>query len=151
MAFNFRLEKVLKFRRRVVEQCTREVATANRVVEQIKSKLENLEADIHRMYEANAMELNLTLKVEELISRGHWLDHLEALHREVESELFTAEQEVAQLRLKLNEAWRDQEVLESLKRKQKAEWQEGQRKLENQELDEIGQIRADRQRREKVS
>ncbi len=53
--------------------------------------------------------------------------------------------------LKLNEAWRDQEVLERLKQKQKEEWQEQQRKFENQELDEIGQIRADRQRREKVS
>ena len=151
MAFEFRLEKVLQFRRRVMEKHTRDVAVANRVVSAIKEKLDSLAEDVDRLLQDNLMEMNLTLDVGALINRGHWLDHLEALQDEVEKELETAEQELADQRALLTQAWQDLDVLERLREKQKTLWIEEQRKLENKEMDEIGQIRADRSQREKVS
>jgi len=151
MAFEFRLEKVLKFRRRVMEKHTRDVAVANRVVTAINEKLDSLNEDIDQLLHDNSREMNLTLNVEALINRGHWMTHLEDLHDETEKELETAEQELTDQRALLTQAWQDLDVLERLREKQKTLWIEEQRKFENKEMDEIGQIRAERNQREKVS
>jgi len=151
MPFEFRLEKVLKYRKRVVEKHTRDVGIANRVVTAINEKVQEVENDITELLNANRMEINTTLNVETMISRGHWLAHLEVLQVELEKELATAEAELNQQRALLASAWQDQEVLERLREKQKNLWIENQRKLENKDLDEIGQLRADRRQREKVS
>ncbi len=151
MGFKFRLEKVLKFRKRVVEQHTREVAEANRVVSSISEKLKFIENDIDEILNKNLTEMNTALCVESLISRNKWMQHLETLAEEVESERQIALEELSDRRAQLTGAWQDLEVLKMLRQKQKQQWIEEQRKLENKELDEIGQIRADRQHREKVS
>ena len=151
MPFEFRLEKVLKYRKRVVEKHTRDVGEAQLVVNAIVDKVMAMEDDINQLLDANNMEINTTLNVEVMISRGHWLTHLEDLQVELEKEQATAENELDQQRLLLAQAWQDQEVLERLREKQKNLWLEQQRKLENKELDEIGQLRADRQQREKIS
>ncbi len=151
MAFEFRLEKVLKFRRRLMEKHTRDVAEANRIVVGINEKLDSLAEDVDRLLNDNLHEMNLTLDVGAMISRGYWLDHLEALQEEIEEDLIVAESEMEKRRSLLTQAWQDQEVLERLREKQKTLWLEEQMKLENKEMDEIGQIRADRHQREKVS
>ena len=151
MAFVFRLEKILKYRQRLLELQTREVAKASRVLEAIGARIADLEDQIRLQMETEATELNRTLSVENLINRGQWVDHLELLQDEVRQELETARGELEGERKKLNAAWRDLEVLQQLKEKQKEAWEEEQRKRERQDLDELGQIRADRDRREKVS
>jgi flagellar export protein FliJ len=151
MAFEFRLKKVLKYRSRIVEKNTREVAEANRVVVGITEKLNRLAQDIHRLLSENLTEIDRPLNVDALISRSGWLNHMEGLQAEAEGELRLAQDELAQRRDVLTQSWRDLEVLERLREKQKSQWLDDQRKLENKDLDEIGQIRADRMQREKVS
>lgn len=151
MPFEFRLERVLKFRRRVMEKHTRDVAEANQVINSINEKLDSLAEDVDRLLNDNRTEMSITMDVSAMISRQLWLEHLDALQDEVEKELDTANEELATQRALLSQAWQDQEVLERLKIKQKTLWQEEQRKLENKEMDEIGQIRSERSQREKVS
>ena len=151
MAFEFRLDKVLKYRKRVVEKHTRFVAEANRVVVGINEKMDALNVDIDQLLKTNNSEMNITLNVESLIAQGQWLAHLEDMLEALENELAEADLELSRQRLLLTSAWRDQEVLERLREKQKATWQEMQNKVEIKELDEIGQIRSDRRKREKVS
>ncbi len=151
MAFEFRLEKVLKFRRRIMEKQTRQVAEADRVVKAIEQKLEALSEDMENLLNKNLQEMNLTLNVSALISRSYWMDHLEDLEAEIQTELDAARGELTVQHALLTQAWQDQEVLERLKEKQKLLWQEELRKLDNKEMDEIGQVRADRSQREKVS
>jgi len=151
MPFKFRLEKVLKYRRRLLELQTRQVAQANLVVEAIGQRLLDLDGQIRRQVEAERPGLNRTLSVEDLISRGRWIDHLEQQRGAVEKEQQEARADLESERDKLTDAWRDLEVLEQLQKKQKEAWEEEQRKRERQDLDELGQIRADRNRREKVS
>jgi len=151
MPFKFRLEKVLKYRRRLLELQTRQVAQANLVVEAIGQRLLDLDGQIRRQVEAERPGLNRTLSVEDFISRGRWIDHLEQQRGAVEKEQQEARADLESERDKLTDAWRDLEVLEQLQKKQKEAWEEEQRKRERQDLDELGQIRADRNRREKVS
>ena len=151
MPFEFRLEKVLKYRKRVVEKHTRHVAEANRIVVGMGEKVEGLTLDIQELLDDKRMGMHTTLDVESLISRGQWLAHLEDMLTELENELATAQAELSNQRSLLTGAWQDQEVLERLREKQKNKWIQEQSKREIKELDEIGQIRADRIQREKVS
>jgi len=151
MPFEFRLEKVLKYRKRVVEKHTRDVAQANRTVVGIQEKVQAMGEDIHQVLQAKGQELHSTMNVETLIARGQWLAFLEDMLKEMEIDLATAQAELSRQRGFLTSAWQDLEVLERLREKQKTMWFEEQGKLENKDLDEIGQIRADRSQREKVS
>lgn len=151
MAFRFRLQKVMDYRRRLMEKQTREVARANRVVEAIEEKLDELDRQIDGQQQAEATEMHRTLSVENLMGRGQWVAYLQRLREEVEEERERAEQEREVEREKLTAAWRDLEVLEQLRHKQEEAYEAEQRRREKQDLDELGQIRADRRRREKVS
>ncbi len=151
MPFEFRLDKVLKYRKRVVEKHTRQVAEASRIVVDIVGKMEGLTRDIGRLLEDNPREIQTALDVETLIFRGRWLTHLEDRLAELDNELAKAKTELSNQRSLLTNAWQDQEVLVRLRDKQKNIWLQDQHKREIKELDEIGQIRADRSQREKVS
>ncbi len=151
MPFEFRLEKVLIYRKRVVEKHTREVAQANRTVVGIQEKVQGMGDDIHKVLQVNGQEMHSTMNVETMITRGQWLAYLEDMLKELEIDLASARAELSRQRGFLTSAWQDLEVLERLREKQKTMWLEERGKLENKELDEIGQIRADRSQREKVS
>ncbi|MFT7700297.1 MAG: flagellar export protein FliJ, partial [Candidatus Krumholzibacteriia bacterium] len=57
--------------------------------------------------------------------------------------------ELDNTQLALQEAWRNKEILERLREKQQEQWRADQAKIERQDLDEIGQIRSEMQRRAK--
>ncbi len=151
MPFNFRLEKVLKFRRRIMEKHTREVARADRAVWAVQKKMDNLAEDVDRLINNNLSSMDLNLDVPAMISRGHRLDHLGIMQDEVRKEVDEAQVELSHQRSLLTKSWQDLEVLQRLRAKQKLLWQEEKRMLENKEMDEVGQIRADRLQREKIS
>ncbi|PID80534.1 flagellar export protein FliJ [bacterium DOLJORAL78_65_58] len=151
MAFRFRLEKVLQYRRRLLEEQTREVAAANRAVEAIDQRLADLAEQVQQQLTTETAGPNPSLSVAHLMNRRQWLDHLERRRETVRQERATAQDALAEARKKLNAAWRDLEVLEQLKKKQRQAWAQRQEKREQQALDEQGQIRAHRNDGEKVS
>lgn len=148
MAFRFRLEKVLKYRRRVMEQQTRKVAEANRVVEQFQARRREVTERLNRL---RATPLVGVLQVQDLIQRGHWCDHLAAEEENLLQKVEDAKRELASQRELLTKAWQEREVLEKLKKKKKEQWVLELEKRQMKDLDEMGQIRADRLQREKVS
>ena len=141
----------MRFRHRIMEKHTRDVAAAGRVVSGIQENLDHATAEVDRLLNDNNMELQTTLDVKAMMARGHWLDHLGDLQEEISKELEQANVELTNQRALLAQAWQDLDVLEKLREKQKKLWFEEQRKLENKEMDEIGQIRAERNQREIVS
>ena len=148
MAFRFRLEKVLTFRKRIVDQKSLEVGAAGRVVVGIQSRMAGVKDEMaHLLTGPRGLEVD----VFHMTRRRHWLDHLANSLSGLEIQLVEAERELDNRRAELTEAWRDLEVLKRLKERQQTAWADEQFKRENQDLDEIGQIRADRQRREKLS
>lgn len=151
MAFQFRLEKVARYRRNLVDERGREVAEVNRIVAGLKAQIEAVNTDISRHLQDFSDEAAPVVSVQGMMSRTMWVSHLEEMREEFSEELIQANEELNQRRERLNEAWRDLEILNKLREKQEAAWRDEQFKRENQDLDEIGRIRAERQRRSKVA
>jgi len=151
MAFVFRLEKVAHYRQQLVDEQSRCVAAAARVVTELQGRIAALEDDMRQYLAEFNDESSNIVNVQGMIARTMWVTHLEKMRDEFAVDLQGAQMELGHQRAELKVAWRDLEVLNKLRKKQKAEWQIEQQRRENLVLDEIGQIRADRQRRSKVA
>jgi flagellar export protein FliJ len=151
VAFRFRLEKVARYRQLLVDEQGRRVAEAGQAVQALLGRIAALDADIG----ANLVDFNddspPAVSVQGMLARTLWVSHLDRLRDEAVLELQGARAELAARQERLNAVWRDLEVLNKLREKQKAEWRHEQEHREKLELDEVGQIRADRQRRSKVA
>ena len=151
MAFKFRLEKVARYRQKLVDEQGRRVAEANRVVTSLQVRIDAVNEDIARHLSEFSDVNDAVISVQGMMARTMWVTHLEKMREDFACELQGANEELARQRKDLNDVWRDLEVLNKLREKQKSAWQAEQLKRENRDLDEVGQIRADRQRRSKVA
>ena len=149
MAFRFRLDKVLNYRQKIVDQVSREVGEAARVVAQFNTRMVELQGQIDALLAEQKFCGHLD--VQALNQRQIWIAHLGQRMQMLVRERDRAMAELDNRRARLTAVWRDLEVLKKLKERQKASWQQEQLRRENQDLDEIGQIRADRQQREKLA
>jgi len=149
MAFRFRMEKVLDHRQRILDEKSRAVGEAARTVSVLAARAEEIRRDISFLL-AGGQE-TAAADPQQMRQRRLWLDFLgETLVRH-EEELAQAESVLAERRKLLTAAWRDREVLRKLKARQKEDWEQEQRRRERRELDEIGQVRAERLGREKLA
>jgi len=151
MGFTFRLEKIMKLRRRAVDQQALVVADANRALTEICDSLAELEVEIVRQKDDPQRMSDRAISVQDLVAKTSWLQHLLRMQETHLAARDQAEANLAGERRKLTETWRDLEVLVKLKERQHDDWRCSQDKLEKRELDEIGQIRADRRRRQDTS
>ncbi|MDX2474007.1 MAG: flagellar export protein FliJ [Candidatus Krumholzibacteria bacterium] len=151
MAFRFRLEKVAQFRQKLVDEQGRRVAEANRAVVALQARIAAVDEDLSEHLKDFSDANDAVVSVQGMMARTMWVSHLDEMRAEFSRGLQAAQAELAQQRTSLNEVWRDLEVLNKLREKQKAAWLADELKRENQDLDEVGQIRADRQRRSKVA
>lgn len=151
MPFRFRLAKVLKVRRRTLEQRTREVAAAEREHQLCREREERLADACRRLVQAAPPAAGSLLDVRDLAEQALRLRSLQDQHRAAALVTRAAGLELERRRELLTTAWRDVEVLRKLEERQRAQWEEEQRRLEGRVLDEIGGLRADRLRRSKVS
>jgi len=151
MPFRFRLEKVARYRQKLVDEQSREVATALRVVSGIQARIAALDEDISGHLHDFGDQDGVVISVQGMMARTMWVSHLEDRREEFAQNLVAAERELARHRDRLSELWQDLEVLKKLREKQAGLWRDEQHKRDRHDLDEIGQIRADRQRRSKVA
>lgn len=150
MGFKFRFERIVQHRQRLIDEQGRAVALAGKNVAQVQGRIDALNQKIvihqHQHLSRNGEAVDLA----GMISRTRWVAHLAAQMELATEELSLVQAELDDAQLKLQEAWRNKEILEKLRLKQHAQWRVEEAKLERQELDEIGQVRADRQRRARV-
>lgn len=151
MPFRFRLEKVLKVRRRVLEQRTREVAEAGRAHQRCLDREAALAAEYGRLSASAPAAAGAVLDVRDLAELALRLRRLGDERREAAQVTRLAELELERRRQLLTAAWRDVEVLRKLEERRRDQWEEEQRRDEARLLDEVGGLRADRLRRSKVS
>ena len=149
MAFRFRLEKVLRVRQELVDQQSRRLGEAQMVASGLEQDYRDIQAQVQLIMTSETPPQGISTS--DLTQRRHWLDHLGRAQIKLGEELDRARTVVNLEREKLTEAWRDLEVLKKLKERQKTAWQDEQNRQESRELDEIGQMRSDRARREKLS
>ncbi len=145
MGFAFRLEKVLKYRQRIVDLQARRVALAQKKVGALAAIRNGLDRSVAAQLADHPGAGPLL--VWDLQAKTAWLGHLRRKIAGVDKELKVARGELLREQENLNAAWRDLEALQQLRRKQKAAWIHEQETREGKELDEVGQIRADRARR----
>ena len=146
MAFHFRLQKVLDHRQRLVDQQSSRVGEAAAGVAVARGDVDDVDREVAAFLAQGAG--TEVLSVVQLTQRRHWLDHLEGRRQTLSVSLEEAEGRLAREREELTRLWRDLEVIKKLRVSKKNDWEAENRRRENQELDEIGQIRADRQKRE---
>lgn len=151
MAFTFRLEKIARYRQKLVDDQGREVAQALRLVGDHEARLRSIGEDITAQVSGLAAPGQTKLTVQEMMARTAWISHLEELREEIAHDLQHARQDLVRHRERLNELWQDLEVLKKLRSRQEQAWRERQAKRESRDLDEIGQLRAERALRSKVS
>ncbi len=148
MAFTFRLESVLKYRQKIVDDRGREVSVAQAALAAVQSDLRELDREIRCHLEGPT---GRDLRVQDMVAKTAWLEFLGRRRRKLQGEMESAREVLARTREELNSAWRDLEVLKQLKQRRKSEWLREMETLERKELDEIGQIRADRARRSELA
>lgn len=140
--FKFRLEKVLQHRQRHVDACARSVVEAEQVLRQAEVALDEARRAI-RCHDAAAAEARQgAVNAGGLQQQLTWRDQLLAGQMSREDSRDEAVAALAAAQKTLQEAWRDREVLERLRAKQYEEWKHEQARRHQQELDEVGSIRA---------
>ncbi len=148
MGFSFRLASVLKYRQRIVDQEGREVALAQQTVAAAQARLRELEGEIQRHLDRTGGQ---DLRIRDMAAKAAWLEYLGHERERLQARLAQARLELAKAQARLNEAWRDLEVLKQLESKRRGEWVREQEVAARKELDEIGQIRAERARRSEIA
>lgn len=140
--FVFRLEAVLRLRKRAEEERQRAVAAAVGRVEERRRLLTRLvqrgEVETRRLRAAMREE---TLPVDAVLNCRAWIGRLRRECVGVMQELADAEQALAVERARLAEAAKQRKVLEKFKERRAAEYRRAQDRAETAFLDEIGVTR----------
>jgi len=148
MPFTFRLQSVLKYRQRIVDDKGRAVAEARGEVARWAGRLNEIDAEIRDQEDGRQVG---GLNVRDLVAKTAWLEHLRRRRRDCERGLTGAREQMEAAREELRSSWRDLEVLNQLRQKQERAWTAEQEALERKELDEIGQIRSARAQRSELA
>lgn len=141
MGFRFRLDTVLKHRRRDMEDKAREIAILENRLASARRALAGLEDRLREFHHQDDSQYGAKLHVGDLMAKSAWLARMGDRLRQAEQEIADLESRRGNLRSGLEEAWRQCEVLEKLKARQKAEYDRGASRRSTMEMDEIGSVR----------
>lgn len=137
--FRFGLEKVLEYRRRLVDLRARDLAAAESRAAALAVRIAEVRAEQERCAADGGARADLDVVA--LAARTAWVARLDRVIAGIRLERATALAAVAAARAALQEAWRDREVLAQLRQRRHTEWQLEQNRREIAELDEIGGLR----------
>lgn len=151
MSFKFRLEKVLNFRQLVVDRRSCELAATNSRVKILRQQLADMEEHLAELARRPLPHDEENPRVGLLDGRFQWGVHLHGLSQELDAKLAGALEDFHSCQAKLKESWRDLKVIQNLKERQQDQWDHEMRKRETRELNEVGQIQADRRSRSRLS
>jgi flagellar export protein FliJ len=140
--FRFRLERVLQHRCREVDARSREVAAAQHVLQEAEQRRDEAQRQLLQCRADSAARRQEGLDATALEQAAAWQQELAARCRACEELVAGARRNFAAAREGLQQAWRDREVLERLRERQRLEWEQEQARRERRALDEIGAIRA---------
>ncbi len=150
MPFRFRLQKVLDARQRRVDAVAGGLAVARRRTATIVEEAQCLDLEIDRL-QGSQDRVETAFPIARRRQLLAWLEHLAGQRSSLQAQLAEARAQEGRLHQEMTSAWQDLEVLKKLEDRQRKQWYAEQLKRENHEMDEMGVLRADRFRREKVS
>ena len=140
--FRFRFARLLKYRQNIVEERAREVKAAAEDLAMTKRSEQEALQQIVRLTRQCASGREQS---PDAARQGLQADFLAAWRRDLDTlrqRQVDAAEALAAAQEGLVTAYRDQEVMEQLERRQRQTWETEQRRRERKLLDEIGSIRA---------
>lgn len=140
--FRFRLERVLQHRQREVDARSRDVADALARVQEAEARRDAAARELQRHRYEGARQRQGNLDAMTLQQQATWQDELAHRQQTCADAVSAARDTLAVAQQRLQEAWRDREVLERLRDRQQGEWRQEQARRERRALDEIGSIRS---------
>jgi flagellar export protein FliJ len=140
--FRFRLDKVLRHRRRLVDAAARDLAEATATMNAAQARVAETAERIADFVEAAARARQTDLDPRRLVAERGYRDFLEAQKARHDADLAAAVDQREGARERLVAAHRDQQVLERLEERQRQAWEGEQARRERRQLDEVGAIRA---------
>jgi flagellar export protein FliJ len=140
--FRFRLDKVLRHRRRLVDAASRDVAAAAAAAQAARERAAEVARRLEDFIETAARARLTDLDPQRLGAECRFRDVLEAQRSRSEADIVAALALLEEARDRLVEAHRNQQILERLEAKQRQDWELEQVRLERRQLDEVGAIRA---------
>lgn len=140
--FRFRLERVLQHRQRQVDARSRDVAVAQADLQQAEATVADALVQLRRYRAEVAARRRGELDAASLQQHTGWQDELVTRQSVAEARVEESRQQLATVQGHLQQAWRDREVLERLRQRQRQEWEQEEVRRERRALDEIGAIRS---------
>jgi len=140
--FRFRLERVLQHRQREVDARSREVAAIQRALQEREDRLAQAGRQLQQCRAELAARRHGELDPGALQRATAWQEELVTRRQTAEQDLAAARLDLNAAQERLQQAWRDREVLERLRQRQRQEWQQEEARRERRALDEIGAIRS---------
>jgi flagellar FliJ protein len=140
--FRFRLERVLQHRQREVDARSRDVATTQLAVQEAEAARIAADRQLQQCRADLAAGRQGRLDATALQRATAWQDELVSRCESAQENLESARRALIAAQERLQQAWRDREVLERLRSRQRQEWQQEQERREQHALDEIGSIRS---------
>jgi len=140
--FAYRLEPLLKLRRRYEDEQKRVVAARLREISVLEQRQQVLEQEIVRQAEAMRRALGAgEVEMEHLRMSRHWMLRLRRGVLETDAALSAERALLAAERQALAEARKNTKVLERLKERRREEWWTAWQRREQAELDEMNTLR----------
>lgn len=140
--FRFRLERILLYRQRQVDACTREVAMVQARLQAAEEAAAAAADELDRSRRRAADDRLATLDPVTMARQLAWHEALQVRAHTQKQAAAALANEVQAARGRLQEAWQDREVLQQLKERQRQEWLRCAARRERREQDETGSIRA---------
>jgi flagellar export protein FliJ len=141
MGFRFRLDTVLRHRGRVVDDRSREVAAAEDRLRRLDDQVLELERDLKQAYAEEKFPEGSPLHLGDLVAKRRWLEHLGNRKDQMTTLRDHAEADRDQARRRLQEAWRQHEVLDRLRTRREKNHRDRQVRMETLAMDEIASVR----------
>jgi flagellar FliJ protein len=146
--FRFRLDKVLRYRGRLVDAAARDVVAATVSAQAAQTLVAEIAERIADFIETAARARQTDLDPRRMVAEGGFRDVMEAHRVRSDVDLVAALGHLETAREQLVEAHRQRQILERLEEKQRQAWVVEQVRLERRQLDEVGSIRAAAERQE---
>ncbi|SHO50715.1 flagellar export protein FliJ [Desulfopila aestuarii] len=136
----FGLDTVLDYRQRLEDIAKNNLAQARQAEEEVRHQLEK-EQDHYRQLVATIERVQeIGVNIMELIHHEEHLKYIKTRVIELEKELKKKREHIARTRKELMKKAKDRQVMEKLKERQNADWQQYLNKKEAAILDEIAII-----------
>lgn len=139
-AYNFSMEKILEWRTDLEKGLMEEFALLQNDLQREKAVLNGLQIQYRNSKESNLKNYN----VNELMHQQLYMQNIKEKIEAQTHIIYTKKDKVEETRAKLVLAQKDRKIMEKLKEKDKTEYQENIKYMEQKELDEMAVVRFNR-------